>query len=118
MSSPAASASPTSDRRDRRGARPAPHSNGSPEGGAAGPLLPDRRLRGYTEIGVASLILGTSATLIQISTMPAALLVVLRMALAGVVLGGIFLKTGGIDEVRRSGYLRRIYSSASSSRSS
>jgi drug/metabolite transporter (DMT)-like permease len=78
------------------------------EGSAAGPRLPDRRIRGYTEIGVASLILGTSATLIQISTMPASLLVVLRMALAGVVLGAIFLKTGGIDEVRRSGYLRRM----------
>jgi len=66
----------------------------------------DRRLRGYAEIGVASLILGTSATLIQISTMPASLLVVLRMALAGIVLGVLFLKTGGIAEVRRSGYFR------------
>src|SRR5664279_3874446 len=97
MSSPAASASPAIDPR-------------SPvnEGGTVGPPLTDRRLRGYAEIGVASLILGTSASLIQISTMPASLLVVLRMALAGVVLGAIFLKTGGIAEVRRSGYLRRM----------
>jgi drug/metabolite transporter (DMT)-like permease len=68
----------------------------------------DRRLRGYAEIGVASLVLGTSATLIQISTMPSSLLVVLRMGLAGIVLGILFLKTGGIEEVRRSGYFRRM----------
>lgn len=68
----------------------------------------DRRLRGYAEIGVAALILGTSATLIQISTMPASLLVVLRMALAGIVLAALFLKTGGIAEVRRSGYFGRM----------
>jgi drug/metabolite transporter (DMT)-like permease len=40
--------------------------------------------------------------------MPASLLVVLRMALAGIVLGALFLKTGGIAEVRRSGYFRRM----------
>ena len=74
---------------------------------SASPAI-DRRLRGYAEIGVASLILGTSATLIQISTMPASLLVVLRMALAGIVLGALFLKTGGVAEVRRSGYFRRL----------
>jgi len=69
---------------------------------------PDRRLRGYAEIGVAALVLGTSATLIQVSTMPASLLVVLRMALAGVVLGILFFKTGGVEEVRRSGHFRRM----------
>lgn len=74
---------------------------------AAAPA-PDRRVRGYAEIAVAALILGTSATLIQIATMPSSLLVVLRMALAGVVLGALFLKTGGIDEVRRSGHFRRM----------
>lgn len=68
----------------------------------------DRRLRGYAEISVAALILGTSATLIQMSTMPSGLLVVLRMALAGIVLGILFLKTGGVEEVRRSGYIRRM----------
>lgn len=62
-----------------------------------------RRARGYAEIGVASLILGTSGALLQISTMPASLLLVLRMGLAGIVLGVIFLLTGGIAEVRRSG---------------
>ena len=40
--------------------------------------------------------------------MPASLLVVLRMALAGIVLGALFLKTGGIEEVRSSGYFRRM----------
>ena len=97
MSSPAASASPATERRSELS-----------EGGAAGAPLADRRVRGYAEIGVASLILGTSATLIQVSTMPASLLVVLRMALAGVVLGALFLKTGGIAEVRRSGHFRRM----------
>ena len=97
MSSPVASVSPATDRR-----------SGISEGGAAGAPLPDRRVRGYAEIGAASLILGTSATLIQISTMPSSLLVVLRMGLAGIVLGALFLKTGGIAEVRRSGYFRRM----------
>ncbi len=97
MSSPGVSASPATDGRGAIG-----------EGGAAGAPLPDRRLRGYAEIGIAALILGTSATLIQISTMPASLLVVLRMALAGIVLAAVFLKTGGIAEVRRSGYFRRM----------
>ena len=40
--------------------------------------------------------------------MPASLLIVLRMRLAGIVLGALFLKTGGIEEVRRSGYFRRM----------
>ena len=78
------------------------------EGGAAGTPLPDRRLRGYVEICVSALILGTSATLIQISTMPASLLVVTRMGLAGIVLAALFFLTGGVDEVRRSGHLRRL----------
>ena len=44
------------------------------------------RLRGYAEIGGASLILGTSGALLQISSMPASLLLVLRMV-AGVACG-------------------------------
>ena len=66
------------------------------------------RLRGYAEIGGASLILGTSGALLQISTMPASLLLVLRMALAGLVLGPFFLLTGGVAEVRRSGRFWRL----------
>jgi drug/metabolite transporter (DMT)-like permease len=69
---------------------------------------PDRRLRGYAEIAASSLILGTSATLIQISTMPASLLIVTRMGLAGIVLAAIFLLSGGLREVRRSGHFRRM----------
>ena len=66
----------------------------------------DRRLRGYAEIGAASLILGTSGALLQLSTMPASILLVLRMGLAGLVLGALFLLTRGVAEVRRSGQLR------------
>ena len=66
------------------------------------------RLRGYAEIGGASLILGTSGALLQISTMPASLLLVLRMALAGLVLGPLFFLTGGVAEVRRSGHFWRL----------
>jgi drug/metabolite transporter (DMT)-like permease len=40
--------------------------------------------------------------------MPASLLVVLRMGLAGIVLAALFLKTGGVEEVRRSGHFRRM----------
>jgi drug/metabolite transporter (DMT)-like permease len=68
----------------------------------------DHRGRGYAEIAASSLILGTSATLIQISTMPASLLLVLRMGLAGIALAVLFFLTGGIEEVRRSGRLRRM----------
>jgi drug/metabolite transporter (DMT)-like permease len=68
----------------------------------------DHRLRGYAEIAASSLILGTSATLIQVSTMPASLLLVLRMGLAGVALAAVFFLTGGVEEVRRSGRFRRI----------
>jgi drug/metabolite transporter (DMT)-like permease len=68
----------------------------------------DHRLRGYAEIAASSLILGTSATLIQISTMPASLLLVLRMGLAGIALAAVFFLTGGVEEVRRSGRFRRI----------
>ncbi|MFA4965509.1 MAG: DMT family transporter [Thermoleophilia bacterium] len=75
---------------------------------ASASLPTDRRLLGYAEIGGASLVLGTSATLIQISTMPASLLLVLRMGLAGVVLGALFLLNGGVAEVRRSGRLGRL----------
>ena len=69
----------------------------------------DKRLRGYAEISIASLILGTAATLIQVSTMPASMLVVLRMGLAGAVLAVFFFLTGGPAEVRRSGHARRIW---------
>ncbi len=72
------------------------------------PPAADRRLRGYAEIAAASLILGTSATAVQVSTMPASLLVVLRMALAGIVLGALFLVNGGVAEVRASGRLGRL----------
>ena len=66
-------------------------------------LEPDAHLlRGYAEIGGASLILGTSGALLQISTMPASLLLLCRMGLAGLVLGPFFLLTGGLAEVRRS----------------
>jgi drug/metabolite transporter (DMT)-like permease len=69
---------------------------------------PDRRLRGYAEIAASSLILGTSATLIQVSTMPASLLLVLRMGLAGIALAVVFFASGGVEEVRRSGRIRRM----------
>jgi drug/metabolite transporter (DMT)-like permease len=67
-----------------------------------------RRLRGYAEIGGASLILGTSGALLMVSHAPASLLLVLRMALAGLVLGPLFLLTGGVAEVRRSGHPWRL----------
>jgi drug/metabolite transporter (DMT)-like permease len=41
--------------------------------------------------------------------MPASLLVVTRMALAGVVLAVVFFLTGGAQEIRRSGHARRLW---------
>jgi hypothetical protein len=49
------------------------------------------RLRGYAEIGGVSLTLGASGALPQVSTMPASLLLVLRLAFAGLVLAPLFL---------------------------
>jgi len=69
-----------------------------------------RRLRGYAEIGGASLVLGTSGSLLMVSHAPATLLLVLRMALAGLVLGPLFLLGGGVAEVRRSGHPWRLVS--------
>lgn len=69
----------------------------------------DKRLRGYAEIGISSLILGTAATLIQVSTMPSSMLVVLRMGLAGAVLALVFFLTGGRAEIRRNGKVRRMW---------
>ena len=66
------------------------------------------RTRGYAEIGIASLILGTSGALLQIAVMPASLVLVARMALAGLVLGPFFFFTGGVAEVRRSGQFWRL----------
>ena len=68
----------------------------------------DHRRRGYAEIAAASLILGTSATTVQATVMPSSLLVVLRMAVAGLALGALFLLTHGVAEVRRSGHLLRL----------
>jgi drug/metabolite transporter (DMT)-like permease len=85
--------------------------DGAPTGAAAGSaaaMRADHRVRGYAEIAVSSLILGTSATLVQVSTMPASLLLVLRMGLAGIALVIVFLLTGGVEEVRRSGRFRRM----------
>jgi drug/metabolite transporter (DMT)-like permease len=84
---------------------------GTPRGAATGGAAvagAEHRVRGYIEIATSSLILGTSATLIQISTMPASLLLVLRMGLAGIALAVLFFLTGGVAEVRRSGRIRRM----------
>lgn len=75
---------------------------------SASPAGDRRRLRGYAEIATSSLILGTSAALVQISAMPASLLLVARMALAGIALAVVFFLSGGVEEVRRSGRLRRL----------
>ncbi len=66
------------------------------------------RWRGYAEIGGASLILGTSGALLQLSTMPATLLLVVRMGLAGIVLAAFLAARGGFAEIRLSGQLRRL----------
>jgi len=67
-----------------------------------------RRLRGYAEIGGSSLVMGTGGALLLVSHAPASLLLVARMALAALVLGPLFLATGGIAEVRRSGHPVRL----------
>ena len=66
------------------------------------------RWRGYAEIAGSAAILGTSGALLQLSTMPAALLLVVRMVLAGVVLAALLAWRGGYAEIRQSRQLGRL----------
>lgn len=70
---------------------------------------PSRRLRGYLELGTASTINGSIGTMVSYATMPASMLLVLRMAFAALALGVVVLPRRGLRDLRRPGVPIRVF---------
>jgi drug/metabolite transporter (DMT)-like permease len=66
------------------------------------------RLRGYLETGGASVVNGSIGTMVSYATMPASMLLVVRMAFATVALGAVVLPRGLLRELRRPGVPVRV----------
>jgi len=75
--------------------------------GYAGPG-PRRRAIGYLSVGGASLIMGSIGVMVRYATVPASMLLVLRMAVGGVVVGFLFARAGAYADLRRPGVPRRL----------
>jgi DME family drug/metabolite transporter len=75
---------------------------GVPAGGRPG------RRRGYLETGGASVVNGSIGTMVSYATMPASMLLVVRMAFATVALGAVVLPRGLLRELRRPGVPLRV----------
>jgi len=76
---------------------------------AAAPLQGRRgRLRGYLETGGASVVNGSIGTMVSYATMPASMLLAVRMAFATVALGGVVLPFGLLRTLRRPGVPPRV----------
>jgi len=71
---------------------------------AAGPSAAQpERLRGYLEVGLASLTNGSIGVMVTYADMPASMLVCVRMAFAAAALGVVVLATGGWRDLRAPG---------------
>lgn len=68
------------------------------QGGARSAL--SNRSLGLLEIGIASVVAGSAAVGVRAIHMPPGLLLFLRMGIAAIVLVPLFVRAGGIDEVR------------------
>jgi DME family drug/metabolite transporter len=66
------------------------------------------RARGYLETGVAALINGSIGVMVSYATAPASMLLVLRMAFAGVALGAIVVYRRGWRDLRRPGVALKV----------
>ena len=75
-----------------------------PVGGAA----PAERLRGYVEVGLASLANGSIGVMVTYADMPATMLLCLRMVFAAAALGAVVLATGSWRDLRRPGAPLRV----------
>lgn len=73
---------------------------------AAGP--PPERLRGYLEVGLASLANGSIGVMVTYADMPATMLLCLRMVFAAAALGGVVLATGSWRDLRTPGAPLRV----------
>jgi len=68
----------------------------------------DRRRQGYAMVAVAYLTMGAIGALVRMTTAPESAIVVLRMAIAGVVLGALFARRPMLEDLRRPGTLPRL----------
>jgi drug/metabolite transporter (DMT)-like permease len=68
---------------------------------------PPERLRGYLEVGLASLANGSIGVMVTYAEMPATMLLCLRMVFAAAVLGVVVLATGSWRDLRRPGAAAR-----------
>jgi len=69
---------------------------------------PPERLRGYLEVGCASLANGSIGVMVVYADMPATMLLCLRMAFAAAVLGVVVAATGSWRDLRRPGAPLRV----------
>ena len=69
-------------------------------GPPAAPAAQPERLRGYLEVGVASLANGSIGVMVTYADMPATMLLFLRMAFAAAALGGVVLVSGSWRDLR------------------
>ncbi|NLE22306.1 MAG: EamA family transporter [Actinobacteria bacterium] len=79
---------------------------GVPGGDEAGP--PPDRIRGYLEVGLASLANGSIGVMVTYADMPAAMLLCLRMVFAAAALGAVVLATGSWRDLRTPGAPLRV----------
>ena len=74
----------------------------------APPDQPRERLRGYLEVGLASLANGSIGVMVTYADMPATMLLCLRMLLAAAALGVVVAATGSWRDLRRPGAPLRV----------
>jgi len=83
----------------REGRSGAPGAPGAPE---------RRRAIGYASVGGASLIMGSIGVMVRYATAPASMLLVMRMAIGGVVVGYLFARAGAHADLRQPGVPKRL----------
>jgi drug/metabolite transporter (DMT)-like permease len=79
-----------------------------PTGGVATTAQPPERMRGYVEVGLASLANGSIGVMVSYADMPATMLLCLRMVFAAAALGFVVLATGSWRDLRTPGAPPRV----------
>ena len=90
-----------------RGASQAGASSGASSSASSGAGQPER-LRGFFEVGLASLANGSIGVMVTYADMPATMLLCLRMVFAAAALGVVVLATGSWRDLRRPGAPLRV----------
>ncbi len=86
----------------------APASPGAAGQGSAAASEPPERLRGYLEVGLASLANGSIGVMVTYADMPATMLLCLRMAFAAAALGLVVVATGSWRDLFKRGAPLRV----------